>query len=63
MAPVRYHDGRFPASELGWPRLIPYIRPAPAAVARYDGLLTAVPSPGRLAVSAYDPGGRALVAH
>lgn len=45
MPPVRYHEGRFPPPELEWARLIPYIGPAAAAVARYDGLLTAIPSP------------------
>jgi Uncharacterized conserved protein len=45
MAPVRYHEGRFPPRELDWPRLIPLIGPAAAAVARYDGMLTAVPNP------------------
>ncbi len=46
MAPVFYHAGRFPPEErLDWGRLIPFIGPAAAAVARYDGMLAAVPSP------------------
>lgn len=44
-APVRYHEGRFPPRELDWPRLIPLLGPAAAAVARYDGMLAAVPHP------------------
>jgi Fic family protein len=45
MAPVHYHEGRFPPPEIDWAKLIPYLGPAAAAVARYDGLLTAIPSP------------------
>lgn len=45
MAPVQYHQGRFPPPTLDWPRLIPLIGPAAAAIARYDGMLTAVPNP------------------
>jgi len=45
MAPVFYHEGRFPPQKLDWPRLIPLIGPAAAAVARYDGMLAAVPNP------------------
>ena len=46
MAAVHYHEGRFPPEErLDWPKLIPLIGPAVAAVARYDGILTAVPNP------------------
>jgi Fic family protein len=44
MPPVRYHDGAFPPETLDWPRLIPLIGPASSALARYDGLLTAVPN-------------------
>lgn len=44
MAPVRYHDGRFPPALLDWPALIPLLGPAAAAVARYDGMLAAVPN-------------------
>ena len=46
MAPVHYHEGRFPPeSRLDWPTLIPLIGPAAAAVARYDGMLGATPNP------------------
>lgn len=42
--PVLYHLGSFPPSNLDWSRLIPLIGPAAAAMARYDGALTAVPN-------------------
>ena len=42
--PVRYHSGGFPPATLDWARLIPLIGPANAAVARYDGLLNAIPN-------------------
>jgi Fic family protein len=45
MPPVPYHTGRFPPADLDWPRLISLIGPASAAVARYDGMLAAVPNP------------------
>ncbi|MCS1407104.1 MAG: Adenosine monophosphate-protein transferase SoFic [Verrucomicrobia subdivision 3 bacterium] len=49
MAPVYYHDGKFPpAARLDWPRLIPLLGPAAAAVARYDGMLVSIPNPGVL---------------
>jgi len=48
MTPVRYHEGRFPPPPLDWPALIPLLGPAAAAVARYDGMLAAVPNPGVL---------------
>lgn len=48
MAAVLYHQGRFPPAALDWPRLIPLLGPAAAAVARYDGMLAAVPNPGVL---------------
>jgi Fic family protein len=44
MPPVRYHQGRFPPAALDWPALIPLLGPTAAAVARYDGMLTAVPN-------------------
>jgi Fic family protein len=40
--PVQYHDGRFPPGDLDWGRLVPLIGPANAAVARYDGMLSAI---------------------
>ena len=48
MAAVPYHEGRFPPADLDWPRLIPYLGPVAAAVARYDGMLAAVPNPSVL---------------
>ena len=46
MAPVQYQEGRFPPDgRLDWPRLVPLIGPASAAVARYDGMLSGVPNP------------------
>lgn len=44
MAPVRYHQGKFPPECLDWPQLIPLIGPASAALARYDGVLSAIPN-------------------
>jgi Fic family protein len=41
---VHYHLGKFPPSEMDWPKLIPHIGPASAAVARYDGTLSAIPN-------------------
>ncbi|MGH6842792.1 MAG: Fic family protein [Methylocella sp.] len=43
-----YHDERFPPRELDWPRLLPLIGPANAAIARYDGVLHGVPNPNVL---------------
>ncbi len=46
MAPVHYHEGRFPPeARLDWPTLVPLIGPAVAALARYDGVLAAIPNP------------------
>jgi Fic family protein len=45
MPPVRYHAGQFPPKMIDWERLIPLIGPASAAVARYEGVLEAVPNP------------------
>jgi Fic family protein len=44
MAAVPYHTGQFPPAVFDWPQLIPWIGPANAALARYDGLLTAIPN-------------------
>lgn len=44
MAPVKYHEGRFPPANLDWPRLLPLIGPANAAVARYEGILHGIPN-------------------
>ena len=42
--PVHYHEGLFPPADLDWQKLIPLIGPANAAVARYDGTLSAIPN-------------------
>jgi Fic family protein len=42
--PVLYHEGGFPPNKIDWERLIPLIGPASAALARYDGILTALPN-------------------
>ena len=42
--PVKYHKEGFPPEKLDWQQLIPLIGPANAAVARYDGLLSAIPN-------------------
>ncbi|MDS4031810.1 MAG: Fic/DOC family N-terminal domain-containing protein [Candidatus Contendobacter sp.] len=42
--PVQYHLGQFPPTDLDWSRLIPLLGPASAAVARYDGILAAIPN-------------------
>jgi Fic family protein len=44
MTVTRYHEGRFPAVQLDWERLIPLIGPANAAVARYEGVLQGIPN-------------------
>jgi len=46
--PVRYHAGQFPPRHLDWEVLIPLLGPTAAAVARYDGVLAAVPNPAVL---------------
>ena len=44
--PVHYHLGQFPPDRhLDWSRLIPMLGPTAAAVARYDGMLAAIPNP------------------
>lgn len=43
-SPVHYHLGQFPPKQIDWPRLIPLIGPANAGLARYDGLLSAIPN-------------------
>ena len=42
--PVYYHNGGFPPTNIDWNVLIPLIGPAAAAVARYDGTLSAIPN-------------------
>lgn len=41
---TRYHAGKFPPRDLDWLRIVPLLGPASAAVARYEGLLPAVPN-------------------
>lgn len=48
MAAIHYHAGQFPPANLDWQVLIPLIGPAAGAVARYDGMLSAIPNPGVL---------------
>ena len=46
MRPVHYREGAFPPDkQIDWSELVPYIGPASAAVARYDGMLRAVQNP------------------
>jgi Fic family protein len=42
--PVFYHEGRFPPENIDWTALIPLIGPTSIAVARYDGILAAIPN-------------------
>jgi Fic family protein len=42
--PVSYHLGKFPPQNMDWEKLIPLIGPTNAALARYDGLLSAIPN-------------------
>jgi Fic family protein len=42
--PVNYHTCQFPPRQLDWSRLIPLLGPASGALARYDGLLSAIPN-------------------
>ncbi|MGH8581792.1 MAG: Fic family protein, partial [Gammaproteobacteria bacterium] len=44
MPPVHYHHGRFPPTELDLQRLLPLVGPANAELARYDGILSAIPN-------------------
>ena len=46
MAAVHYHEGKFPPDDrIDWPKLVPFIGPASAALARYDGVLATIPNP------------------
>ncbi|MGH9382057.1 MAG: Fic family protein [Thermoanaerobaculia bacterium] len=45
---VHYHASSFPPREIKWPQLIPLLGTTAAAVARYDGILAAVPNPAVL---------------
>ena len=42
--PTPYHLGRFPPDNVGLAALVPHIGRAHAALARYDGLLAAIPN-------------------
>lgn len=42
--PVGYHTGAFPPTAVDWKALIPLIGPTSAAIARYDGVLAAIPN-------------------
>jgi Fic family protein len=42
--PVEYHQGAFPPKSLDWAALIPLIGPTSVAIARYDGVLAAIPN-------------------
>ncbi|HEX6036944.1 Fic family protein [Longimicrobium sp.] len=44
MPPVKYHAGNFPPRDIRWEVLIPLLGPSAAAVARYDGMLAAIPN-------------------
>lgn len=42
--PVHYHYSKFPPKMLDWEKIISLIGPANAALARYDGILSAIPN-------------------
>lgn len=42
--PVRYHMDGFPPRNIDWARLVPLVGQANAALARYDGLVVAIPN-------------------
>ena len=44
MAPVHYHLGQFPPTNLDWASLMPLVGPAHAAIARYEGTLRGIPN-------------------
>ena len=44
MGPVHYHASDFPPRDIDWKRLVPRLNPTATAVARYDGMLAAVPT-------------------
>lgn len=44
MNPVHYHTGKFPPKKLDLEVLLPLVGPASASIARYDGVLTAIPN-------------------
>jgi Fic family protein len=42
--PVRYHIGKFPPQQIDWAKLVPLVGRANASLARYDGLVAAIPN-------------------
>ena len=48
MAPVKYHLGGFPPTDLEWDQLLPLVGPANRAIAGYDGVVNNIPNPGVL---------------
>jgi Fic family protein len=44
MSQIHYHNEQFPPKEIDWASLVPRIGPASMALARYEGLLAAVPN-------------------
>lgn len=42
--PVQYHYNKFPPKNINWTKVLPLIGPANAALARYDGTLSAIPN-------------------
>ncbi|MET3926680.1 Fic/DOC family N-terminal domain-containing protein [Devosia sp. 2618] len=44
MPSVRYHLGKFPPKQIEWADLVPLIGRANASLARYDGLVAAIPN-------------------
>jgi len=45
---IKYHEHGFPPKNIDWAGLVPLIGKANASVARYDGLLNAIPNPSVL---------------
>lgn len=45
---IQYHMDSFPPKNIDWVELVPLLSKATAAVARYDGLLNAIPNPSVL---------------
>lgn len=45
MTAIQYHAGSFPPKNIDWLELVPLLSKTTAAVARYDGLLNAIPNP------------------
>lgn len=46
--PIPYHEGQFPPKLLDLETLFPLVGPASAAIARYEGVLAAIPNPNVL---------------